>query len=107
MGGGISKVVEEWKSEDGKQWYRVWSSGFVEQGGTSSVTTAGFQGVISLVKPFSQTNYAVTFCAAVPSRTADDYYSHNIEKRDTTTFTFSDTMVRSTTANFLWYACGY
>lgn len=33
MGGGKYKVIEEWTSEDGLQWYRKWSNGRIEQGG--------------------------------------------------------------------------
>lgn len=40
MGGGKSKIIEEWKSEDGLQWYRKWSNGRIEQGGYESAVAS-------------------------------------------------------------------
>ena len=31
---GVAHVVETWKSSDGTSWYRKWSDGWIEQGGT-------------------------------------------------------------------------
>lgn len=31
--GGNHKVIEEWHSESGGQWWRKWSDGYLEQGG--------------------------------------------------------------------------
>ena len=49
-------IVEEW--HDGSEWYRVWSSGFIEQGGTAAIS----QGLasVTLRKAYSGTNYHVS-----------------------------------------------
>ena len=33
---GEGSVIKSWKSDDGTQWYRKWSDGFLEQGGVVS-----------------------------------------------------------------------
>lgn len=54
MGGGNSKVIEEW--HEGTEWYRVWSDGFIEQGGEATASNNGLA-TITLHKPYSSTNY--------------------------------------------------
>ena len=36
-GSGVETVVEHW--HEGTEWYRVWSDGFIEQGGISDYLT--------------------------------------------------------------------
>ena len=52
-------ITETWKSTDGNSWYRVWSDGFIEQGGsyTSSDNT---KFTIILNKPMTTTSYHCT-----------------------------------------------
>ena len=45
-------VVENYKKGD--NWYRVWSDGWIEQGG---VAETGVKNTITFLKPFSDTNY--------------------------------------------------
>lgn len=54
MGGGKSKIIEEWR--EGSEWYRVWSNGLIEQGG---IGTTASNGIVSLTfkKPFAAANY--------------------------------------------------
>ena len=58
-GGGISKIVEEWR--EGSEWYRVWSNGLIEQGGRyeHGSSTSQLTVTISLNKVFSNMDYAV------------------------------------------------
>lgn len=60
-----SKVVETWR--DGPNWYRVWSDGFIEQGGIAKITgkNSTISGApngttVTLNKGFLNTNYIVT-----------------------------------------------
>ena len=48
-------VVQNYKS--GTNWYRVWSDGWIEQGGQLTPATAGTE--VTLLKAFSDTNYSV------------------------------------------------
>lgn len=50
---GVSTVhiIGTWKSTDGNSWYRVWSDGWVEQGGHGTGSKCTFN------KPFSNTEY--------------------------------------------------
>ena len=56
MGGGTSKIIEEWR--EGSEWYRVWSNGLIEQGGVANVSDG--LSAVSLKKPFSDTQYHVS-----------------------------------------------
>lgn len=51
------RVVESWSS--GSSWCRVWSDGFKEQGGYNDFTSG--RATVTFHKPFTSTNYAVTF----------------------------------------------
>lgn len=52
-------ITETWKSTDGSSWYRVWSDGFIEQGGdyTSSDNN---ESTITLNRPMTTTYYRCT-----------------------------------------------
>lgn len=49
-------VVETYHSD--KSWYRVWSDGFVEQGGFSD-SPFGRAATVTLIKPLTTTNYTI------------------------------------------------
>lgn len=50
-------VVETWS--EGSEWYRVWSDGFIEQGGYETASQP--RQTISFHKAMSKTDYTVTF----------------------------------------------
>lgn len=52
----IVHIAETWKSTDGSSWYRVWSDGFIEQGGhyTSSISN---NYIVTLNKQMKTTYY--------------------------------------------------
>ena len=60
-GGGSSKVVEEW--HQGTEWYRVWSDGFIEQGGSLESSSAISNKTISLPKEMPNADYSLTITA--------------------------------------------
>ena len=92
-------VVENYVN--GTSWYRVWSDGWVEQGGVSSGATK-----VTFLKAFSNANYTINVTRlgssenvpAVTSKTATDFkvewkvYNQNYN---------------TNTTNCSWYACGY
>lgn len=58
---GVSTVhiTETWKSTDGTSWYRVWSDGFIEQGG-SYTSSDNNEFTITLSRPMTTTYYHST-----------------------------------------------
>lgn len=104
-------VVETW--HEGTEWYRKYSDGWIEQGGTYiSQTTGGstLSATLSLHTPFSNKNY-VMVTQSMRSSTINDYSSlyAGAVLKDT-----SSVQVKLVAANgaqyisgFMWYACGY
>lgn len=90
-GGGNYKVIEEW--HEGTEWYRVWSSGLIEQAGT--YPSAGTP-KISLRKPFSNVDYIIVMSGGCGSI-----------KKETTTVSFDATFGMGIKTEGLWYALGY
>ena len=50
-------VVETY--HNGRSWYRIWSDGWMEQGGYY-ITEASGSGTVTLIKPYSCTDYAIS-----------------------------------------------
>ena len=89
-------VVETWHS--GTEWYRVWSDGWIEQGGeNSSGKTVTFQ------KAFSNTNYTVA-TSYYGAGTGYGRSDLNINAKTTTGIAWT---LDPNTATRQWYACGY
>lgn len=82
----VECVVETYRN--GNSWYRLWSDGWIEQGGYLSAA-----GTITFLKEFKYANYTVSH---MPISAADPYVSN----RTTTTMTI-------TGAGCLWIARGY
>lgn len=62
MGGGNHKVIEEWHSKSGGQWWRKWSDGYLEQGGlwNEAGPAEGYTDrTITLPVSFGTVNYVV------------------------------------------------
>lgn len=81
-------------------WYRVWSDGWIEQGGEVSVPSNS-RLVVTLPIPFATTNYNVqtTFNAAY-----NDSYGCNVAERTTTTMTLQNT--QNGANPIAWHAYG-
>lgn len=91
----VQSVIETYNNEG--NWYRVWSDGWIEQGGIKSATS---QTSITLLKQFSDTNYTVT--GAITDSTSatgnNSIVIGNITSSGFTIYSVSKTR---------WYACGY
>jgi hypothetical protein len=91
-------VKETWKS--GTSWYRVWSDGWIEQGGDITTTGKNLY-TVTLNKAFSTTDYFATCIGKIGSVTGNGGANY-CSSHTTTTFK---------TAQFeegaRWYACGY
>lgn len=92
-------VVENY--QDVVNWYRVWSDGWIEQGGYVSATTAAVNQTINFNKAFTTTNYFAVAALAAASTVDLGSYQTDVFTKTTTSFK----TVHS--ANKYWYACGY
>ena len=102
-GGGSSKVVEEW--HEGTEWYRVWSSGLIEQGGYNP-EGAREDRTITFHKEFTQTPY-LSFSHSLVNDATYGAMSGWCPKRVTPTgFTFMS-LQSGVTYGMFWYAIGY
>lgn len=95
MTANIDYVVESYDDEEGN-WYRVYKSGWIEQGGISS--PSGSDLTISLLKPYIDTNYTLVMTIHDPNTTG---VGHTRAKTET-----SFIMYTAATCNKVWYACG-
>lgn len=82
---------------NGTSWYRVWSDGWIEQGGRIT----GNHPTVTLLKNFSNTNYT-----AFAIQTGDGEYDSNIRVHTITTSGFI-IYCNNYTGEKIWYACGY
>ena len=100
-------VVETWN--EGTEWYRIWSDGWIEQGGTTGLITSGDSynsKTITFKKSFTNTNYTFTSCA-------NKYSTENGLGTAYPPFIFTKNNTSiiigkySWTDGIDWYACGY
>lgn len=94
-------VTQTWHSGD--NWYRVWSDGWIEQGGCS-YTTNSYQKPISFHKPFHNTNYCMV--ASAENDTKGDIYGVVINTRATTNANIFIGANFGYYCRARWYACG-
>lgn len=98
----VAVVVQNYVS--GTSWYRVWSDGWIEQGGALHASLDTTHGVktVTYLKSFSNANY--TFVVNVGNNNAENisYYRHPYAKTNTG-FTYN----KMNTGIGNWYACGY
>lgn len=104
----IPVVVETYDDGNGN-WYRLWSDGWVEQGGVlSSSLWSSVNSFITLtfLKPFMNTTY--TFLKTISSNYQSNLNAMNFAYNNKTTSTIS---VGGCPSNYIneqnWYACGY
>lgn len=91
---GVRTVVQTYKN--GKSWYRVWSDGWIEQGGSYTTT-----GTYNFLKPFTDTNYCWT--SGGFNNSAENVTYQRDAALDRTTTSFRVIAGQHST----WYACGY
>lgn len=88
----VQCVIETYSS--GANWYRVWSDGWIEQGGTR-IATATWE-TITFLKPFANNNYT-----SLVSNTAGGTSGNGIRNKTATTMQIYQNW------QYDWYACGY
>ena len=95
----IYPVIETYVN--GASWYRVYSDGWIEQGGFVSSVSGDY--TVNFLKPFVDTNYTILKTMSTNSTAGGMQYKQFAF--------FSRTASSATTAtasaDFSWYACGY
>lgn len=92
-------VKETGKSSDGTSWYRVWSDGWIEQGGTYT-SSDNSKYPITLSKKMTTTNYHSTVTGGY-NVTSDHGFGYCYDK---TTSGFKAGVIEP---RGTWYVCGY
>ena len=90
-------VTETYRN--GTEWYRVWSDGWIEQGGFSPNGSY----IVNFLKPFTNANY-IALC------TFQDGYSSNsvsVNSRTNTSLILNRGTAAADIGNKAWRACGY
>lgn len=100
-GGKDVVCVTSWHKD--ANWYRIYSDGWIEQGGVTATT--GSNRTISLHTAFTDTNYTVITTAIRTS--AAQTWPATINKTSASGFTMYCTDSGAVGADFMWYACGY
>lgn len=92
-------VIETYRN--GVNWYRVWSDGWIEQGGKGN---SGAYIIQNFLKPFSNANYTITATPYVEGSDSTDTYAVAVRNKTVSNFT---TFLNTRYLHFDWRACGY
>ena len=106
---GRDHVVEDWKNNDGSQWYRKWASGLIECGVTrTGATTNDWSGEVSLPVAFSSDKYDVLAQVFKTDKNGSDRAATSDVFGKTTTSVFCGWFFQVTAVNSIYvYARGY
>ncbi|MBR4633070.1 MAG: hypothetical protein IKO48_07140 [Elusimicrobia bacterium] len=101
-------------------WYRVWSNGFIEQGGIATNTGSMTKKTVNLLKPFSDNKYTLIFGVS-NNYDNNQRWSETVKSTDKATDNFktvgygvnvgytgswSSNDTKYIANSFSWYACG-
>ena len=89
-------VVETWS--EGTEWYKVWSDGWIEQGG---YIPARISDTITFIKPFTNTEY---FSVFTPYKNMGSHIVYIKSKYNDRISIYNGD---SKEIPISWYACGY
>lgn len=95
--------VKERKTNSDGSWYRLWSSGWLEQGGKIVITTSAVK-TVSFSKQFKNTDYTINYTnTSSASGTLQQRYAsvYNL-----TTTGFTTYAIKGSGQGSRWYACG-
>ncbi len=96
-------VVESYTDPETGNWYRVYKSGWVEQGGFLSAL--GSLQTITFIKPFNSTSYYFNRCNAYNSTASSGFQDEGyVNKTSTSIQVYTQGTKYITNTN--WYACG-
>lgn len=100
-------VTETWHSRT--SWYRVWSDGFIEQGGKLTFTgTTSIIREITFNKPFASSMIGLSLMAGRNSGgDTDSDYAYGVYAYSTTKVSVSAWKKNGSATTLWWYANGY
>lgn len=100
-------VTETWHS--GTSWYRVWSDGFIEQGGKLTFTgTASIDREITFNKPFASAMIGLSLMAGRNSgKSTLAEYGYGVYAYSTTKMSVTAWKEQGSATTLWWYANGY
>lgn len=102
-------IVKNYYAASTGSWYRVWSDGWIEQGGVGKADSYTAKGTITLLKAFSTNKYCLTLSGGYDTTnnsSVQGYFAHY--NKTTTTFSWKLQAGSNYYADtVLWYACGY
>lgn len=100
-------LTETWHS--GTSWYRVWSDGFIEQGGKLTLTgTAAIAREITFNKPFASSMIGLSLMVGRNSGTAESTeYGYGVYAYSTTKVSVAAWKESGSATTLWWYANGY
>lgn len=90
---------------NGTSWYRVWSDGWIEQGGVAESNGQHVNTSVSLLKGFANTNYNIVVTQRTES--AMGSYINSCSACPNTTKAFYIRTGHGEKMDYNWYACGY
>lgn len=105
-------VTETWRSESGTDWYRIWSDGWIEQGGyvAADEESGQTERTCTLHPPFTSTNYTVlreiNNSAGLTGTISSYYGGWGTLTKTNTAFTYGYPSMQKRWSMW-WYACGY
>lgn len=102
MSNGVSVKYITDTYDDGANWYRKWSDGWVEQGGTLPDGSTGALYTLTFIKPFLNASYTAIKNFGWDASNATSAYHVSF-------FNFTTTSVQTRTytgVRAVWYACG-
>ena len=94
---------------NGTDWYRVWSDGWIEQGGCYTAGSSAVSATINFLKAFSDTNYTVNVTMNSTYTSTSQVQlarlgSYNTKSTGSfTMYVYANTYVTA----YDWRACGY
>ena len=97
--GAGATVVESYRN--GTEWYRIWSDGWIEQGGYGVASGSGEKKNIVLLKPYIDSSYTITL-ANLGGTHHYEYDDAWVSDKTSASFNFN----RWGAYAFNWYACG-
>ena len=99
IAGAGATVVESYRN--GTEWYRIWSDGWIEQGGYGVASGSGEKKNIVLLKPYIDSSYTITL-ANLGGTHHYEYDDAWVSDKTSASFNFN----RWGAYAFNWYACG-
>ena len=92
---------------EGANWYRIWSDGWIEQGGTI-MTNATYFNVYTFLKPFKNTDYFLNTSLLSNGAAINGCQGASCKKESETTFSaYSNYVYAHSVLGFCWTACGF